>query len=378
MKIGRNDPCPCGSGKKYKKCCVFNVAGSRRETSGSSIKFEVSLRERNLITLNAIADIFGFSKGVTWDNVKKNISGDQIRELYRVIGSLWPPDTDLVNLLPAPGTQLKALYLGDVKPDHVIRNVFRFSLYADEILIVDPFLNPWCIARDYNPLVEPNQYRSDTLKLIYFAALLEPWIRAGLVTLIPDPGNFDYALRKKTWDLSIERHKGWKPSDKEVVELVESGGSDVERTFWTLPREYLSTVAKKACPELTDEEVQQVLKHLEKKRKEDPIALDQSIEESGGQMLLARTGANLELALYICQITGAFPYTNVSHRWEELISVGRELPDKAKTWTPLTKAFQELDFKFLNDVDSHFACSMRTDGRLESFRSFLRRIWKAV
>jgi len=20
--IGRNDPCPCGSGKKYKKCCM--------------------------------------------------------------------------------------------------------------------------------------------------------------------------------------------------------------------------------------------------------------------------------------------------------------------------------------------------------------------
>ena len=20
-KIGRNDPCPCGSGKKYKQCC---------------------------------------------------------------------------------------------------------------------------------------------------------------------------------------------------------------------------------------------------------------------------------------------------------------------------------------------------------------------
>src|SRR5215211_3800859 len=22
MKVGRNDPCPCGSGKKYKKCCL--------------------------------------------------------------------------------------------------------------------------------------------------------------------------------------------------------------------------------------------------------------------------------------------------------------------------------------------------------------------
>ena len=22
IKIGRNDPCPCGSGKKFKKCCI--------------------------------------------------------------------------------------------------------------------------------------------------------------------------------------------------------------------------------------------------------------------------------------------------------------------------------------------------------------------
>ncbi|MCI8284356.1 MAG: SEC-C domain-containing protein [Firmicutes bacterium] len=25
VKIGRNDPCPCGSGKKYKKCCGRNA-----------------------------------------------------------------------------------------------------------------------------------------------------------------------------------------------------------------------------------------------------------------------------------------------------------------------------------------------------------------
>jgi preprotein translocase subunit SecA len=24
-KVGRNDPCPCGSGKKYKKCCGANA-----------------------------------------------------------------------------------------------------------------------------------------------------------------------------------------------------------------------------------------------------------------------------------------------------------------------------------------------------------------
>lgn len=23
LKVGRNDPCPCGSGRKFKKCCLF-------------------------------------------------------------------------------------------------------------------------------------------------------------------------------------------------------------------------------------------------------------------------------------------------------------------------------------------------------------------
>lgn len=25
MKIGRNDPCPCGSGRKFKKCCIHKA-----------------------------------------------------------------------------------------------------------------------------------------------------------------------------------------------------------------------------------------------------------------------------------------------------------------------------------------------------------------
>ena len=32
MRVGRNDPCPCGSGKKYKKCRGAVIAVRRRET----------------------------------------------------------------------------------------------------------------------------------------------------------------------------------------------------------------------------------------------------------------------------------------------------------------------------------------------------------
>src|SRR5215216_4229688 len=31
MKIGRNDPCPCGSGKKYKKCCLAKDEAAARK-----------------------------------------------------------------------------------------------------------------------------------------------------------------------------------------------------------------------------------------------------------------------------------------------------------------------------------------------------------
>ncbi|MBR6186976.1 MAG: SEC-C domain-containing protein, partial [Clostridia bacterium] len=30
QKIGRNDPCPCGSGKKYKNCCGRNLGAGEQ------------------------------------------------------------------------------------------------------------------------------------------------------------------------------------------------------------------------------------------------------------------------------------------------------------------------------------------------------------
>lgn len=32
-KPGRNDPCPCGSGKKYKQCCLLNKGGKKKLTA---------------------------------------------------------------------------------------------------------------------------------------------------------------------------------------------------------------------------------------------------------------------------------------------------------------------------------------------------------
>ena len=48
MKIGRNDPCPCGSGKKYKQCCLS------KSVSGNDYK-----RIREVVIKNNYEDSIG-------------------------------------------------------------------------------------------------------------------------------------------------------------------------------------------------------------------------------------------------------------------------------------------------------------------------------
>ena len=44
--MGRNDPCPCGSGLKYKKCCLGKVSTSANDLKkGYARKYNIRLKE---------------------------------------------------------------------------------------------------------------------------------------------------------------------------------------------------------------------------------------------------------------------------------------------------------------------------------------------
>ena len=53
-KIGRNAPCPCGSGKKYKKCCLLNQDG--RPTSAPPIKYRAVYTDLDQLS-NSVVDL---------------------------------------------------------------------------------------------------------------------------------------------------------------------------------------------------------------------------------------------------------------------------------------------------------------------------------
>ena len=55
-KVGRNEPCHCGSGKKYKKCCLDKnrQAGDEKSTNWNEIKQEEKLSKNQVATSKAI------------------------------------------------------------------------------------------------------------------------------------------------------------------------------------------------------------------------------------------------------------------------------------------------------------------------------------
>jgi len=40
LKVGRNDPCPCGSGEKYKNCCIKKGEAFLRKMAKKQEKYQ--------------------------------------------------------------------------------------------------------------------------------------------------------------------------------------------------------------------------------------------------------------------------------------------------------------------------------------------------
>ena len=51
MVVGRNTPCPCGSGKKYKKCCATKDVRTRREAAVSLERMLLPSEEASVYTV---------------------------------------------------------------------------------------------------------------------------------------------------------------------------------------------------------------------------------------------------------------------------------------------------------------------------------------
>jgi hypothetical protein len=371
-RIGRNEACYCGSGKKYKKCHLEldEGAADRRLVA----RGPATLREKNLMIIAAAKEIFHLERH--WDQVKSGMTDARIKAFYEFIADLWPLTTPSSDRFPPATSGLRAFYLGENMPEVMVDSVFRFSLYADQIILPHPFDNPHRIREEHNPIAHPEQWRLQTLRVAYQLAMLAPWIAADIVVLMPEPGDFNPEFFFKTAEMARARLGDDFLADEDIEEMATTDARI--RELYLLPDDHIAQKLREITPGITDEKVADVVKFAALRRKHDPLLLDSTLDQLPGQMTSVKVGTNLETALLLCQTIGAFPYTNVKFRWKEILSVGKELDPNSQVWSPLTHAFQSLDFKFLNKLDSSFAVEVRNEGRLSGFRAFMRKLWDAV
>ncbi|WP_158737985.1 SEC-C metal-binding domain-containing protein [Alteribacillus sp. YIM 98480] len=86
MKIGRNDPCPCGSGKKYKKCCAGKV------TSLTYSKEEILYVQQsiyNYVVDHYILELRDYISFLIGDNALHSLRSEEERTLSLIAAAHW-------------------------------------------------------------------------------------------------------------------------------------------------------------------------------------------------------------------------------------------------------------------------------------------------
>ena len=158
-KIGRNELCPCGTGKKYKHCCLGNVDWDDIFRNQKDWRPHMSIRGRNIAFANRLGDILNLNNVNDIVDYKKGFTNQAVREIHETVLDLWPLNLDIEAVLERSRDDVSGLYVGDYDLDYVLRGVVRHSIYANKILLVDPFVYPPSVRDAFNPLLEPGQYR---------------------------------------------------------------------------------------------------------------------------------------------------------------------------------------------------------------------------
>lgn len=179
MKVGRNDPCPCGSGKKYKKCCLsasFAETGREESIRGQVIQDLLRFLKRNFSDrMDEASHIFweefspeehldeetlgvaeiNFFEWLVHDYVMDEENGKTLIDLYMESNRRLTADEHRVlnmmkssvmsfyevqEVFPERGLLIKDLLLGgeyDVREKMATRSVRKWDIFAGRLLHID-------------------------------------------------------------------------------------------------------------------------------------------------------------------------------------------------------------------------------------------------
>jgi hypothetical protein len=387
VKVGRNDPCPCGSGQKFKKCCGPKGVPWEElfRSRDPAMITEMTARGRNLafldhaagaLQLDSLADI------KDWRVVKRACTPEAVRKIHEAVIGFWPDEDNYYSILAQERDKESGIYIGSYEPEFIMRGITRHAIYSESIILFDPFMDARTIAPRFNPLLHPKKFRTATLKNLYLWLSLAPWIEAGLVKMLPSPTDFDGQLALDTirsQQRKVENSPGMQAALDDSEEIMDEVAS-FYRTYMLLhtPDDKLAEEFGKANPDSTHNDLTRFLDEVRAERESHPYFIAGSLGDGkeDGEFTSTTTGASFPIAKMVAGITGAHLITDISSKWYEIESDRRESGVELGKWTPFAKAFQSVEFPFLNNVPLQAALTLRREDRLQGMRGFLRKVWK--
>ncbi len=387
-KVDKNDPCLCGNVKKYKHCCLNNVDWNKIIENREDWIPYLSIRGRNILFYEKIAEALQLDrddKTISIGEYKKAFTAEAVKKIHEALIEVWPINTNISNVLNKTSCDISGLYIGDYGIEYLYKGIVRHSMYANKILIVDPFVYPYSIKDEYNPILNPEQYRTQTLRNVNLWTTLIPWVKAGIVELIRPPNNFDPQLHRNSL---IKQRKKFSES-KELQEALKKSTSKLGERYTeqekfrdlilSTPNAFLEKYYKKFNLDKKGITFKQFITDIEEMREADPDFLEPfKVGEESSEIHVFSTGLNYDIAKLTAEHTGSYLVTDLSSKWKEIELDRENHSAENNVWAPLAKAFQELELKFLNNLNIDDALKLREEERLESLRVFLRKIWKSA
>jgi Protein of unknown function (DUF4238) len=365
------DPCGCGSGRTFSACCERKPVALRPTWE------ERSIRERNLMLFSGISKILGIAEDRDWVTVRREVTDEKIRDVYGLYDALWPRETNLLAMLPNPDGEARAIYTGVLHPSVISNCALGLSLYFNELLIQHPFIHPRTVNKEFSPLEHPNTYRQEFLKSVVLFMAMVPLVEQGLVTLFPDPCNFDFHLRDQMLKMAKSRSRGMKIGPEEEAGFMEMIREEHKRGILLLPREALRRQVLRASPELDEEAVEAALEGFDVLRERDPLAVLQegSLEggKGGGQLTPFKMAPNFEITMYLAQATGSCIVTDSVFRWRELMAAARHGIQGASRLVQLRAGMERATFVVPTDVQE--IGMLAEQGIFRGYPSIMRKVF---
>ena len=250
--------------------------------------------------------IAGYYEHGAWNDLKENFTNDTAKQIYDLHADIWHPSDPFGELASdlIDNKFQRFLYLGGVEQDDIFEQIFRWSLYLDQVLIPDPFLTPWLTNKQFNPIANPDQIKLEALKLVYFLILISPLVHTGQVLLVPNPADFNHNVKGKIFEIlkAGADDKNALISNKDVMQIRDMLFLDLLRIYARLPDDEMMSVLEAMCGEINKDAT---LKLAGQIRENDLFYLGSG--KPSGQMIYQGRSVCFEEALLLSALYDAVP-----------------------------------------------------------------------